>query len=355
MHSRFITASIAAVFSIVFFGFFVMMYIPIFRENIQSRNNIKSQKIISKNNVLGENIPEKSESKNADELRMKSGALREESVSFGVAYDYSNKSNDLNFLMKSLNGKISSISIYKQFGLENNNSFSEDDINFFKSNNLKPIIAWEPWNPKEDMKQSTDFLKEIPLGLHDNYIRSFALSIKKFGNRVIIRFAHEMNGNWYPWGNKSSEFVKAYRHIVSIFESENVTNVQWMWCINAESVPVTPIENVKDFYPGDDVVDLIGIDGLNFGTTQEESTWRTFEEIFKPAYNYLQQYDKPIVIAETASSEIGGSKAEWVKGMFTSLPKYPKVTEIIWFNISKETDWPINSSDSSLEAFKEYL
>ncbi len=81
---------------------------------------------------------------------------------------------------------------------------------------MLPMISWEPWNylkePKVDAQrgyQPAYSLTNIIDGKYDSYIRSWAEGVKSLGFTIAIRFAHEMNGYWYPWaifanGNKTS-------------------------------------------------------------------------------------------------------------------------------------------------------
>ena len=66
------------------------------------------------------------------------------------------------------------------------------------------------------------------------YIRSWARALAAFDGPVRLRFAQEMNGDWYPWGagtngNTPAEFVSAWRHVHDIFAAAGATNVQWVW------------------------------------------------------------------------------------------------------------------------------
>ncbi len=278
----------------------------------------------------------------------------EKPLVFGmVVNDYANRNGELSSLEQQLGKGIQSVSFYKQFGSRFNNMFNLDDLTYVKSSQKKIIVAWEPWNPKEGNNQSRNFLAEIASGTQDAYLLEFAQQVKQHQNPITIRFGHEMNGNWYPWGNRASEYKTAFRYIVEFFRKNNVTNVQWMWSINAENVPSSPISQVSSFYPGDDVVDLIGLDGYNFGPSLGYP-WRSFTDIFSPSYTYVSSmYNKPLVISEVASAEIGGDKPLWVQQMLTQeLPRqFPLISEVIWFNLLKETDWRINSSQTTLNSF----
>ncbi len=273
-------------------------------------------------------------------------------IKFGVAIESTaNLSGQISSLESELGKPVSTISIFKQFGLASNNQLNLDDLAYVKSKGIKVLVAWEPWNPEQGMNQSTDYLKEIQEGKQDTYIKEFAQRVKNYGGKVVIRFGHEMNGNWYPWSNRPEEYKASYRRVVEIFRNEGVNNVTWMWSINNH-----PTANIDSFYPGSDVVQTIGIDGFNFGTTADFGGWQSFTQLFSPAYQVVTKYSKPVMISETASTEFGGDKALWVVAMFTSLPSgFPKMDEVIWFNVLKETDWRINSSQSSLEAFQKYL
>ncbi len=277
-------------------------------------------------------------------------------VKMGVVINDWNTSTGVTTVESELGKPVSHLSFFKQFGSPYRD-LSSSDLAYAKSRNMKLIIAWEPWDPSQGMNQSTDYLKAIPTGSQDAYLINFANSVKSYGGPVVIRFGHEMNGNWYPWGNRPDDYKAAYRYIVNLFRAQGVTNVSWMWAINSDNVPYTDISTASQFYPGDDVVDIIGIDGYNSGTTNS-SGWRSFSGVFSNAYNFLTRtYNKPIYIAETASAEQGGDKAAWVKDMFTNaLPNlFPKVSEITWFDLNKETDWRIDSSATSLQAFKTYM
>ena len=64
------------------------------------------------------------------------------------------------------------------------------------------------------------------------------------------------------------------------------------------------------------------------------------------------------MIAETSSSEDGGSKADWIRDAFqTQLPtRYPNVKAVVWFNWNDNDptlDWPIESSQASIDAFQQ--
>jgi hypothetical protein len=216
-----------------------------------------------------------------------------------------------------------------------------------------PEISWEPWDasvgPSRPQPRYT--LASIIDGRHDAYVREWALAIKRYGGPVRIRFSQEMNGHWYPWaeafnGNHRGEFARAWRHVHAIFEAAGATNVTWIWSPVAGSVP-------RRMYPGDAVVDVLGVSGFNGGTELFVHRWRPFRTSFARALDAIGRLApaKPIEITEVASTERGGDKARWIHDMFEEIRRRPAIRSLVWFNLRKESDWRISSSPSAQAAF----
>ncbi len=226
-------------------------------------------------------------------------------------------------------------------------------------------LAWEPWDPSaaDLVNQPAYSLKNITAGNFDSDIHRWAQELRNFGYPVIFRPMCEMNGDWTSWsgtvnGNSPGDYVPAWRHIHDIFVQEGATNVKFDWSPNRDGDTATALNTFNTYYPGDAYVDYVGINGYNWGTTQNTSTWvsqwQSFGEVFGPSYSvFAAQTSKPIMVSETASAEAGGSKAQWITDMFSQLPvNYPRIASVTWFNINKETDWRVESSQTSLAAFK---
>lgn len=254
-----------------------------------------------------------------------------------------------------------------------------------------PMITWEPWVPlyyghdEATMGSSTSStttistsaplsdpsripgrsvvdqpayrLANILRGDFDAYIDAWAVGLARYGQPVYLRFAHEMNGDWYPWGagvngNTTMDYVTAWRYVHGRFAAARAYNVRWVW-----TPMVWQSISLADVYPGDAYVDWIGLDGYNWGTVAPSwrtPGWQSFADVFERDYQSLAALtSKPIMIAETASAEEGGDKAIWISDAFNvQLPRnFPRVRAVVWFNFNKETDWRIDSSPAALQAF----
>lgn len=226
-------------------------------------------------------------------------------------------------------------------------------------------LAWEYWDygAPDLVNQPAYQLRDITAGNWDADIHRWARQIKAFGYPVIFRPMNEMNGNWTSWsgtvnGNVPADYIPAWRHIHDIFVAEGATNAAFLWSPNRDGYSTDAVNTFNAYYPGDAYVDYLGIDGYNWGrmytTPDWTSSWQSFTEVFRYSYDaFTARTAKPVIIAETASTEIGGDKAAWITDAFAQLPvRFPRVVGLTWFNYNKETDWRVNSSAASLEAFR---
>ena len=243
------------------------------------------------------------------------------------------------------------ISYFALFDINDWNA-TEEYANVAKDNGSTLVVTW--------MANGYN-AQDLVDGKADEYIRDYAKGVKNYGEEIWLRPLHEANGDWYDWGvgksgagNTDANVAEAFRHIVKIFREENVENVKWVWTTNASNQGSGT--TLTGNYPGDEYVDYISIDGYNWGKCQSWSSWQTFTQVFKKAYNALASIDKPLFIAEISSSELGGNKAEWITDMFEHFATdFSRVFAVMWFSQSKEAnegDWALNTSQAAVDAWK---
>jgi hypothetical protein len=242
---------------------------------------------------------------------------------------------------------------------------------------IVPHLTWEIFWPSEDPNNSraTDStgyegFNEVLAGEHDDYIDEWAQGAKAFGQPLLMRFLHEFNGNWYVWsGNKNGRenggpkrVVEVWRYVVDRFRAQGADNVLWLWVPHGPSTDRSEEDwnDVANYWPGDEYVDWIGLDGYNFYPVDPwggKRPLRTFDDCFRELYDDCAVLgDQPMMLAEFGTGEFekdGFDKAAWVAEAFEKLPEeYPRVKIYTWFNINKELDWRVNSSPEALAAFQ---
>jgi len=205
------------------------------------------------------------------------------------------------------------------------------------------------------LNQRTYANARVASGAFDTYLKQWGTALATWGKPVYLRYGHEMNGDWYPWAegvnsNGAGSYVAAWKHVHDVLLAQGATNVSWVWSPN---VPYTGSTALTGLYPGSSYVDVVALDGYNWGTSQTWSTWVSPATLFGEGLTQLRALapGKPILIAETASAEAGGSKAEWNSAAVAYLNTQPDVFGFVWFHYNKEVDWRIDSSPASVAAF----
>lgn len=219
-----------------------------------------------------------------------------------------------------------------------------------RSHGVIPIITWQLY--KSGYGGDAISLSAIAGGQYNDHLSRAAEVAEDYGSEILIRFAHEMNGDWYPWGTQPTTYKAAWQQVVSRVRA-GTNNVRFVWCpnvANGDAYPIAP------YWPGEPYVDWMALDGYNWGTGQSWSRWQTFRTVFMDSYKTLCKLSaQPIMIGETSCSEQGGSKARWIRTAFspTRLEAFPRVRCITWYDRPQEDDWRIESSAGSLNAFRE--
>lgn len=139
---------------------------------------------------------------------------------------------------------------------------------------------WKKLNPSRNVVWSIPLtMKGTPLadvaeGLHDDAFEAGARAISETHPRAIIRLGWEMNLAEMAWFAKGHEadYIRAFRRVVEIFRRAS-PDFKFDWCPGwgEQDGPADAS------YPGDDVVDYIGLDVYDFkqeGTPEER--WEKF-------------------------------------------------------------------------------
>lgn len=231
--------------------------------------------------------------------------------------------------------------------------FDPADVTAVLSRGAIPVITWMSNDPGAPGAPGyTD--AEIAAGSQDAYLRRWADALRAVHGTVLLRLDPEMNGNWEPWSpgvdtNTAAGYVAAWRHVRAVFAAAGVHNVQWVWSPNVGYPGSTPLPEV---FPGASEVNLVGLDGYNWGTVDGKS-WQSPAAVFATAVAQISALtDKPLLLTEVGSAGAGGNKATWMDEFFRLLRSTPRIRGFIYFDANKETDWRYSSSPAVLAAFR---
>lgn len=189
-------------------------------------------------------------------------------------------------------------------------------------------------------------------GGSDKLIAAAARNLAAQGKPLLLRWAWEMNGDWFAWGGAGNgkdpgKYVSAWRRIHRIFAEEGADNVAWVWSPNWNSSPNESWNALQRYYPGDDYVDWVGVSGYDF---YKESP----ATLFNPVVNAYGS-SKPIIITETAGIDFGGtSKADWIDDLCGYVRRTPGIGALVWFDTDthNDTNFRVDSTTGALRAYR---
>ncbi|MDR6620794.1 glycosyl hydrolase [Sinomonas atrocyanea] len=239
------------------------------------------------------------------------------------------------------------------------------------------------------------------------------------GVPVLVRFGQEMNGAWYPWGQKPAQYIEKFREVAAAVHSSPGSGT--VWAPNEgggypfdggdyEAKPGTAdfaaLDTDKDgrltqkddpyspYWPGDDAVDWVGLSVYHFGaaypwgknTVPEPGkligkitgTYRSasVDESAVPDFyaDYAEGHNKPFAICETGAfynlsrsdgaSALSIKKAWWDQLFDPQLrARFPRLRLAVWFEWIKQenqpgtptVDWVANSDGPVGDAFRRAL
>ena len=243
-------------------------------------------------------------------------------------------------------------------------------------------------------------------------------TVNQLGVGVMVRFAHEMNGSWYPWSQQPEAYIRVFRALANALH-QGAPKAAMLWAPNHGSgypfnggafmaLPGSPdfqlLDSNRDgrldmhddpyapYYPGDDAVDWAGMSLYHWGASHPwgENTPPDKGKFIgqltgayrgpnnEPALpDFYRQYavvrGKPIAIAETAAlynTERPGPdelriKQDWWEQVFAAdlLAAYPELRMINWFEWSKREpeiqnaviDWGVTRNPELRAKFTAHL
>lgn len=208
-------------------------------------------------------------------------------------------------------------------------------------------------------------------GHHDDYLRRVGRAMASYPHPLYVRPWPEMNADWVPFqpttsgskvaGGTPREFRRAWRHVVGTVRSVGATNVRWVFNPTADVYRGTT--HVKRMFPGEDWVDVLGIDGYNWGNLP---SWRSFADVFTAQYRRLTRLDPdmPVWLCEWGSREPSvndgmpidrdRSKGTWLRQAFGST-SFGRIEALVTFDADKERDWRLESSADALSGARSWL
>ncbi len=162
---------------------------------------------------------------------------------------------------------------------------------------------------------------------HERYMKELdrvagvLAELRDAGVVVLWRPFHEMNGAWFWWGHREGrrdggQFVRLWRHMFRYFtETKKLNNLLWVYSASSSAHRRT---SVMFYYPGDEYVDIVGVDGYS-------------NEIAINGYNELAATGKPFALTEFGPHRDSRGTMDYARFLRTVERQFPQaVYFLIW-------------------------
>ena len=209
-------------------------------------------------------------------------------------------------------------------------------------------------------------LQKIIEGKFDPELSQWALGARKLGIPLMLEFAGEPNGDWFPWSGSENgggettgygdpslpdgpeRYRDAYRHIIDLFRAEGADKITWVLHLNSGSSPVASWNRMAAYYPGDDYIDWIGESA--YGAQIHGEAWELLTDVLDRSYPELSHISatKPLALLEYGVIDDGvpGHKAAWIREGLDSIKsgRYPGIKGVsYWHSKFRNADGSISN------------
>ena len=204
-------------------------------------------------------------------------------------------------------------------------------------------------------------LDQILAGQADGHFDRIGRALGPMSRTIYVRLMHEMNGNWYSYSSSrvsdgERKYRDAFRRGVTRMKAAGGSNLRFVWCPNVRA-PVWGGNPLRNFYPGDDVVDILGLDGYAGYRT---STPFTFNIVFDAAVDEICAIhaSKPLWLCEWGMDAWDYSVAEKERFFDAAIAsfksqRYSRVKASLYFHSTQEGyRWKVDDPVACLDNYK---
>ncbi len=212
-----------------------------------------------------------------------------------------------------------------------------------------------PWRDLAEAQPGTQF--------YDDFV-SWVDRMVALPTGSYVTLNHEPETRESAANGDAEDFKAMWQRWDELLDERGGEHLKTVWVLTggAFSGPVA-----DQWYPGDDSVDIVGVDPYNWYVCQGSAReWVEFADLVAPALAFAEARGKPLAVAETASVEDQaqpGRKAEWIRNAANYLAD-PEVASrfeyVSWFNVTApggtypDCVWDYDTSPESRDAFVEF-
>lgn len=249
----------------------------------------------------------------------------------------------------SINLDTVSFDLMRRQIIEGNRRGAITTISWHVDNPETDSVAWDP-TPAVTGVLKGGHNRDKYLGWVDR-LSTFMQSLKdKDGQAIPIIFRpyHEMNGSWFWWGAGNctpKEYKALYRDLADLLKERGNHNLIYAYSPNT----VKSVEEYATYYPGDDYVDLMGIDLYNH--RGDEYFTAELKEYLGYARQFAEMHNKPYAMTETGNNKPGDPNW-WTEIFYPGIENSGIIYALFWRNAWPSHYFSTFSNEISSENFK---
>jgi cellulose synthase (UDP-forming) len=209
---------------------------------------------------------------------------------------------------------------------DNSSSLAQTD-SFARERNRWLMVTVEPFKDAETA--AADLFADTERGRYDARIDRLCKAMNSQGRPAFIRWGHEMEvaTERYPWTRPDAEgYLRAYRHFVDRCR-QSFGQGYYVWSPRGDG-------DLRKYYPGRPFADYVGLSVYSLPESDEKNFGyvRSFARNFGRKYAKVQEFGRPVMIAELGVLGGAEDRRRWLAEAFADLSEYPLLQIVVYFN-----------------------
>ena len=288
---------------------------------------------------------------------------------YGLTWEYQNDSSDV----KNVCGDWPAVMGFELGGIEMGDAKNLDSVPFTKMREeiVKHYerggiitISWHPRNPVTtidgggpagqkfpegsawDVTDSTVVKKILEGGSHHekfqvwmNRLGDFLADLKTSdGQKIPFMFRpwHENSGSWFWWGEKLctvDEYKALWNLLQDYLRDRGFDNIVWAYSPGCQDNLTA--ERLLDRYPGDDRVDMLGLDGYQWQPEEKEQFIARGRQNLEVLCQVAKEHGKIPALTECGMKNLT-EPTWWTSTLLPTVEGYPISYLLVWRNYKGE-------------------
>ena len=232
-------------------------------------------------------------------------------------------------------------------------------------------ISWHPRNPVTtidggglagqkfpegtawDVTDSAVVKKVLPGGAYHEKFQTWMQRLSDFlstlktsdGKRIPLMFRpwHENSGSWFWWGEKLctvEEYQALWNMLQDKLRADGFDNIVWAYSPGCQDDLTA--ERLLDRYPGDDRVDMIGLDGYQWNPEEKDAFIARTKQNLEVLCQVAQAHGKIPALTECGMKNMT-EPTWWTSTLLPAVEAYPISYMLTWRHYKDECFGPAPS------------